>query len=117
MATSKEAATKIKDKLGGILLPYSLEKDLNQDQVKQLLKDVQDKIQSQIDGFINQLTIESISKHEIYHAQIHDIFEGIDLDFKLLISRFGMLSDDLWWDTIKIKDLYVSSNYKCFQFY
>lgn len=108
MATPMTAALIIRRKLDKVLIDYATKKDMGRTEADTMLEQVETAICSKIEQFINGLTKQSILNGNVCQVEIINIVQGINLYFGLVISRYGISSEGIWWDKMKVMNGYVT---------
>ena len=102
--------SKLTLELGEILSQYGIQNDIKFEQWKPKVLDlVKRKLTLEIQRkFVDQITREKVQRGDTAKITIVNIVAGIDLEFKVFVSRYGVCRfDGFWYDRVKVLDLIV----------
>ena len=109
MAVSSEITNVIIQQLRNFVRQYSLQTGLNYEQWKSLERSIKRILKLEIKTkFIDKITRPKIERGNIYQIKINDIVDGVDVEFGLFISRYGISPQAFWYDKVKILDLIIA---------
>ena len=102
--------SKLTLELGEILSQYGIQNDIKFEQWKPRVLDlVKRKLTLEIQRkFVDQITREKVQRGDTTTITIVNIVAGIDLEFKVFVSRYGVCRfDGFWYDRVKVLVLIV----------
>ena len=102
--------SKLTLELGEILSQYGIQNDIKFEQWKPKVLDlVKRKLTLEIQRkFVDQITREKVQRGDTTKITLVNIVAGIDLEFKVFVSRYGVCRfDGFWYDRVKVLDLIV----------